>query len=229
MQRSLLIAVISTGVVFCLLVLAVESAAEVAALTIGLSLILLAVWKLFAQCVELHGELVRLREVVSLNEYRAYHDALTNLKNRHFFDMMAEEISSPKYLPLSVILADVDGLKSVNDKLGHLAGDNLLIKVAQVLRASCRKDDIVVRWGGDEFAILLPRTDEHGCSVVQERIKRACEQYRVNGYHVSISLGAATKVCSQEDLQEVLQRADQELYKEKRIKKNAMKRKRAGS
>lgn len=232
MKRRHLKTNVAIGLVCCGFVLVLKSwLGEIIALSVGLTLILLPMFKLLAQQDELRQEVGQLRKVVKINEYRAYHDALTKLKNRYYFETAAKELDIPAFYPLSVIVADVDNLKAVNDRRGHLAGDQLLVEVAQLLRSCCRQDDVIVRWGGDEFVVLLPRTDEEGCAAVQARIKKACSEYKVDGFPVSLSLGAATKRSTQETLLDVLQRADQVLYQEKQkhIDSNSVDMKKAGS
>lgn len=92
-------------------------------------------------------------------EYLSYHDQLTGLHNRRFFEAQLDKLNKEENLPFTIVLADVNGLKLINDSFGHAAGDELLKKVAEVIEKGCRNKDIVARLGGDEFVILMINTD----------------------------------------------------------------------
>jgi PAS domain S-box-containing protein len=122
-----------------------------------------------AEGIDINGELCLLNIVIDITErkqaeeeikYLSFHDKLTGLYNRVFFEEELKRLDTERELPLSLIMGDVNGLKLVNDALGHQEGDKLLVKVAKALRKSSRHEDIVARWGGDEFIILLPRCDK---------------------------------------------------------------------
>jgi len=91
-------------------------------------------------------------------EFLSYHDQLTGLYNRHFFEAELKRLDTDRNLPFTIAMIDVNGLKLTNDAFGHEAGDQLLQRVAQVLKQECRTDDIISRVGGDEFVVLLPKT-----------------------------------------------------------------------
>jgi diguanylate cyclase (GGDEF)-like protein/PAS domain S-box-containing protein len=147
------------------------------------------------------------------------HDQLTGLFNRSFFDAEIDRMKSSRHYPVSVVMADIDGLKLVNDSFGHAAGDSLIKRAAQALRESFRGEDMVARIGGDEFAAILPAADEQ---VVKEAIKRvlACQEEfsRTDGEHtLSISLGSATAK-NADQLGEALRLADSRMYYYKKRK-----------
>lgn len=147
--------------------------------------------------------------------YLSFHDSLTGLYNRSFFQEELERLDKKGELPLSIIMGDVDGLKEVNDKLGHLEGDNLLKNIAGIIKGVCHKKCIITRWGGDEFGIILPKTSAYIAFSVCEEIRNLCENCGENKYKFSISLGASTKYFYKEDINEVLKRADFYMYKDK--------------
>lgn len=150
--------------------------------------------------------------------YLTFHDPLTGLYNRLFFEDALKRLDVPRQLPLSIIMADVNNLKLVNDALGHTKGDELLKKVAAVLSQACRKEDIVARWGGDEFVILLPKTPRAVAQSVIERIKKACEEESKRGsvpFPMSLALGYATKERENEDIDAILSEAENHMYRDK--------------
>uniref|UniRef100_A0A831UIL7 diguanylate cyclase n=1 Tax=Geobacter metallireducens TaxID=28232 RepID=A0A831UIL7_GEOME len=148
------------------------------------------------------------------------HDPLTGVYNRMYFTEEMERLERGRHFPVSIIAADLDGLKKINDTLGHAAGDRLICMAALVLKEGVRGDDVVARIGGDEFAVILPDTAEEAAAKVLERI-RACEaevNRHATDFVVGISLGAATadlKGC----LQEALRTADLRMYEDKAARK----------
>ena len=104
-------------------------------------------------------------------EYLSYHDQLTGLYNRRFFEEELKRLDVERNFPMTIVMADVNGLKLINDSFGHAIGDELLKKVAEVMIKGCRADDIIARLGGDEFVILLPKTDAYETEQIVKRIK----------------------------------------------------------
>ncbi|MFN2341478.1 MAG: HD domain-containing phosphohydrolase [Halanaerobium sp.] len=105
-------------------------------------------------------------------KYLLYRDALTGLYNRRFFEEEMQRLDTKRQLPISLIMADVNGLKIINDSYGHDTGDQLLKKAAAILKNTVREEDILARQGGDEFAILLPNTTAAEVSKVLNRINQ---------------------------------------------------------
>lgn len=151
--------------------------------------------------------------------YLSYHDSLTDLYNRTYYEKQLEKLNRDKNLPLSIILADVNGLKLTNDVFGHKAGDNLLKEIAQLLKTSVRADDILARWGGDEFAILLPNTDAKIAKQVVKRIRKKCENSEFTPVPPSLAIGAATKKNKKEDIESVFKLAETKMYENKEEQK----------
>lgn len=148
-------------------------------------------------------------------KYMSFHDYLTGLYNRAFFEEELARLDDQRNLPLSIVLGDVNGLKMINDTYGHERGDELLIKIASVLKQCFRKSDIVSRWGGDEFIILLPLTDYSIAEKIAGRIEKTCSQYSSEDMPLSISLGISTKVGQDESTQEILKAAEDKMYANK--------------
>ncbi len=147
----------------------------------------------------------------------SYKDKLTGLYNRAYFDEKLKELANNKDLPLSLIMGDVNGLKIVNDTIGHLKGDELLVSISKVIKNSCRKEDFVFRWGGDEICIILPKTTKEEAQNICNRIKNNCKEYSTGNIPLSISLGTSTKVDITKDINEVLMEAEDKAYREKLI------------
>jgi len=155
------------------------------------------------------------KEAEEAIRFLSYHDKLTGLYNRLFFEEKLLYLDHPAYLPLSLIVIDVNGLKLVNDVLGHFKGDELLIQVAAAIKTCCRKEDIACRWGGDEYMVLLPSTKSGTANQICERIKTSCENVVIQGLQVSTSLGVMTKENSRQDINEILRLAEEKMYRNK--------------
>ncbi len=148
--------------------------------------------------------------------YLSTHDALTGLYNRAYFEEVMAQINHGNPFPISIVIADIDGMKRTNDTRGHPAGDELLRRTAEVLRSICRNDDIVARIGGDEFAILLPHTDRPIAEAILERLKEELAEHNnaYAGMPLYVSLGTATAY-ERGLLSQTISDADQEMYRDK--------------
>lgn len=150
-------------------------------------------------------------------EHLSYHDQLTGLYNRRFYEEEVKRLDTARNLPISIIMADVNGLKLINDAFGHCKGDELLKKAATAIQSACRTEDIVARWGGDEFVILLPKTEKEAAEEIVQRIKGLYSNEHVNDIRVSIAFGWETKRKPEEDILKVLGNAENCMYKHKII------------
>lgn len=170
---------------------------------------------------EMTGAILVMRDATEEREhlekinYLAFHDVLTGLYNRRFFDEETKRLDVERNLPLSIIVGDVNGLKLTNDAFGHDVGDNLLREMAKALKEACRKDDIVARWGGDEIIVLLPKTDLTSAKNVCSRIQSSCAKVRVSDIKFSISLGFDTKTKIDKNISEVIKSAEDHMYRRK--------------
>ena len=147
--------------------------------------------------------------------YLSYHDPLTGLHNRRYLEEQLRTLDTRQYLPLAVVMGDVNGLKITNDVFGHGSGDTLLKKVAETLRENCRKTDILARWGGDEFLLLMPRVGQKDAERFVERVKLGLSEKSEGNLHLSVSFGCAVKTKPEEDLQEILKEAEEWMYHQK--------------
>jgi|GEM_PF-435581 len=151
--------------------------------------------------------------------YLSSHDALTRLYNRAYFDEEMDRLERGRTKPVSIVIADTDNLKAVNDQFGHTAGDQLLKSVADALRGAFRKEDMIARIGGDEFGVLLPGIDAQGVEEAVERIRQniIAQNGSERGFEISLSIGTSTSE-SGKNLKEVFKDADQKMYQEKQEK-----------
>lgn len=143
-------------------------------------------------------------------EYLTYHDSLTRVHNRTYFEAkLLGKIAGVD--TLSVIMGDLNGLKLVNDTMGHYEGDRLLVAAAAILKASCRETDTIIRWGGDEFIIVLPDADSQMAAGVCAEIRERCQSSGESS-GVSISLGCATRTHSRVTIDDLIKIAEKRMY-----------------
>ncbi|MGE5417671.1 MAG: PAS domain S-box protein [Acidobacteriota bacterium] len=150
-------------------------------------------------------------------KYLSMHDQLTGLYNRNYFEEEMRRLEKGRYNPVGIVMCDVDGLKLVNDTLGHNTGDVLLTTAAAVLGKCFRNSDVVARVGGDEFAIVVGNCDRGVLERLCERIRSAVEEYNQNhpGLPLSMSLGLAVRSDLSVSLTELFREADNNMYREK--------------
>lgn len=150
-------------------------------------------------------------------DFLTFHDALTGLYNRMYFEKVLKRLDAEEHLPVTIIFGDVNGLKLTNDVFGHAAGDTLLKRSAEILKNACRESDVVARVGGDEFAVLLPRTGPEAVKKVIERIRNEFGKEQTLAIKASISMGYATKTTPDERLEDTMKDAEDAMYKEKTL------------
>ncbi len=161
-------------------------------------------------------DITERKEAEARLRYILNHDVLTGLYNRFYFEEELVRLERGRKFPVSVMSVDVDGLKQVNDRLGHALGDELLRAAAQVLRAAFRNEDLVARIGGDEYVVLLPGAGDEVAQKALARVKDNVAAYNQNapGLPLSLSIGVATgeKGCA---LAAVVREADRRMYQDK--------------
>jgi len=154
--------------------------------------------------------------------YLSYRDQLTGLYNRRFYEEELKRLDVERNLPLTLVMGDVNGLKLINDSFGHVMGDELLQKVANVISKGCRADDIIARLGGDEFVIILPKTDAFEAEQIIRRIQALSLEEKVGSIELSISFGYETKVNDQEEIAQIFKKAEDHMYQKKLFESPSM-------
>ncbi len=147
--------------------------------------------------------------------YLSYHDALTGLYNRRFVETDLQRLNANKCAPVAVIMGDVNGLKITNDVFGHAAGDELLKNVSAAFKETCTPNDIVARWGGDEFLLVLPDKTLEDANKILERLKANFLKRKVGTFQLSVSLGCAERSSPTQSMEQVIRQAEEWMYHQK--------------
>ena len=155
--------------------------------------------------------------------YLSYHDQLTGLFNRRFHDEELKRMNIQRNMPLTLIVADVNGLKLTNDAFGHFAGDELLQRFSSILNKELRSEDVAARIGGDEFTVLLPKMDSVGAEKIVSKIKASIGNERTDHSRLSVSFGWATKETVSDDFDTLFMQAEDHMYHRKLLESARMK------
>jgi diguanylate cyclase len=148
-------------------------------------------------------------------EYLSYHDQLTGLYNRRFFEEELRRLDTPRSFPLTLVMGDLNGLKMANDAFGHAAGDELLKKTAEMLKKCFRQEDIICRFGGDEFVMILPHTEVDTAERIIRRFQNQLVGIEIDKGILSISFGWEAKTKETQSIWETLKNAEDNMYKMK--------------
>ncbi|MES0341445.1 MAG: HD domain-containing phosphohydrolase, partial [Candidatus Humimicrobiaceae bacterium] len=174
---------------------------------------------------DLISSIISLRDITERKKteeklrYLSFHDKMTGLYNRAFFEEELKRLDVDRELPISIVMGDADGLKLINDTFGYEKGDALLVNIGKIIEDTCREEDIIARWGGDEYAILFPRTSEETALKIVERIEGKCtDTASPDSMPISISLGAATKTVISQDIKEIIRQAEDRMRRRKMLK-----------
>ncbi|MGM0446489.1 MAG: diguanylate cyclase, partial [Bacillota bacterium] len=170
----------------------------------------------------IYNDITERKKQEEKRRFLSFHDQLTELYNRRYFENEMERLDNSRKTPISIIVGDLDGLKDVNDNYGHRAGDEYIKHTADIIKDVTRSEDIVARIGGDEYAVLLPQTNEKDVCKVIERISSQIDFYNKESENpIGISIGYAVKKSKDENLEEVFKRADAMMYRQKRKHKRS--------
>ncbi len=145
-------------------------------------------------------------------QFLSFHDQLTGLYNRRFYEEELKRFDKNRNIPLAIIMGDVNDLKFMNDSFGHRAGDQMIQKVALAMQKGCREDDVVARIGGDEFAVILPRTSLSVAQQIIERIESLLSDERVGMLNITASFGSASKGEKGQSIYDIIKIAENRMY-----------------
>lgn len=168
------------------------------------------------------SQIISLQYNMEKLEWVSNTDPLTGLYNRRFYEDELKRLDTERNLPMTIVMADVNGLKLINDSFGHVMGDELLKKVAEVIKKGCRTNDIIARLGGDEFVIILSKTNAFETEKIIKRIKDLSLKEKVGSIDISISFGYETKNNEEENNQEIFKKAEDHMYKKKLFESPSM-------
>ncbi|NLW91983.1 MAG: diguanylate cyclase [Syntrophomonadaceae bacterium] len=165
----------------------------------------------------LRAEIADRKKAEEQLKFLSLHDFATGLYNRAYFAEEIRRLDTGRHYPVSLIICDVDGLKIVNDSMGHDMGDHLLVSVANALRAGVRDGDVVARVGGDEFAILIPHVDASDVGAILGRIRAQIDKYNHSKQPVPmiVSMGYATSPGHEKSIEDLYREADNDMYQNK--------------
>ncbi len=153
-------------------------------------------------------------------EYLNYHDWLTGLYNRRFYEENISLLNIPENLPISIIFGDINGLKLTNDVFGHTVGDKLIKCACEKLQDFFGENGIIARIGGDEFIVILPKTTQTQCEKSIAELKNCMEDHKINAIKCSMAIGSATKTTESQNIIRIIEDAENKMYYEKNINRS---------
>lgn len=173
---------------------------------------------------------LRMKFLIDLLEKKAMVDGLTGLWNRGYLDYrLRSETASIRRMerPLGLVIVDCDHFKSVNDRFGHPFGDEVLRAIGSLMTAHCRVEDVVCRYGGEEFAILTPSVGADGAAILAERVREKIEShpFQANGQTIQVTVSAGVAEITdaeQLDIEPLIQAADAALYRAKQTRNHVV-------
>lgn len=161
-----------------------------------------------------------LKEKNSLDqnlESLSFYDQLTGVYNRRFYEKELKHMDEEQYYPLSIIFMNINGMSKINSEYGHAVGDILMRKAVQVLKYGVRGDDVVARYEGDEFVVLMPRTEGAKVERALERFKKNMDEVKVQSIKLSVSFGFYTKYDVTDNTEDIIRTALRQLERQKEL------------
>ncbi len=150
-------------------------------------------------------------------ESLSFYDQLTGVYNRKFYEKELQRMDEEQYYPLSIIFMNINGMSKINNEYGHAVGDILMRKAVQVLKYGVRGDDVVARYEGDEFVVLMPRTEGAKVERALERFKKSLDEVKVQSIKLSVSFGFYTKYDESDNTESVIKAAQRQLERQKEL------------
>jgi len=172
--------------------------------------------------MEILHDISDLRKAEKRIKYLKFHDSLTELYNRSYLEKVLGNVYRERHLPLNFIICDLNGLKLVNDTFGYIEGDKLLKRVAKILKYCSRKEDIVARWGGDEFFILLPRSTAAEVEEVLYKIRKICASTKDQKIPLNMSMGISARTSQEQGFREAIKEAEDNMYTNKLLERKSI-------
>jgi len=173
-------------------------------------------------CMEIFHDITELEKAEKKIKYLKFHDSLTELYSRTYMEKVLGNVYRERNLPLNFIICDLNGLKLVNDAFGYKEGDKLLKRIAKILKYCARREDIVARWGGDEFFVLLPRSTPQEVEDVVYKIKNICANTKDQKIPLNISIGVSTRAENNQDSREIIKEAENNMYTNKLLERKSI-------
>ncbi len=169
------------------------------------------------EAMSLVRDVTKKKQIEFQLKYLSMHDSTTGLYNRTFFEEKMKLLDKRNYINIGLIVCDINGLKLVNDTMGHPAGDKLLKKVAELLKYSFKENSVIARIGGDEFAILIPQCSESTIKKCKERVLKRIDEFNKKNpdLPISVSIGSSIKDDANKLMHMVYTEADNSMYQEK--------------